>query len=79
MRDRYLAASPYNLVRIILGEPRERDSTADNIYTRAAQYFDDWMRQGILKQDLKQGFYAYFQDFQSSPLERHQSYECSTG
>jgi uncharacterized protein (DUF1015 family) len=64
MRDRYLAASPYNLVRIILGEPRERDSTADNIYTRAAQYFDDWMRQGILMQDLTEGFYAYFQDFE---------------
>jgi uncharacterized protein (DUF1015 family) len=64
MRERYLAASPYNLVRIILGEPREGDSAADNIYTRAAQYFDDWMRQGILTQDLKEGFYAYFQDFE---------------
>lgn len=63
MRERYLAASPYNLVRIILGEPGEGDSAADNIYTRAAQYFDDWMRQGILTQDVRAGFYAYFQDF----------------
>jgi len=64
MRERYLAASPYNLVRIILGEPRDSDSHADNIYTRAARYFDDWMRQGILQKDLSEGFYAYFQEFE---------------
>ena len=64
MQARYLAASPYNLVRIILGEQRGSDSAADSVYTRAAQYFEDWIQQGILAQDPVPGFYAYFQDFE---------------
>ncbi len=64
MQSRYLAASPYNLVRIILGEKREFDSDTDNVYTRAAQYLDDWIHEGILAQDPAPGFYAYSQEFE---------------
>ncbi|MDP8990234.1 MAG: DUF1015 domain-containing protein [Acidobacteriota bacterium] len=64
MQARYLAASPFNLVRVILGEKHGTDSGADNVYTRAARYFEDWIQQGILAQDPAPGFYAYFQDFQ---------------
>lgn len=64
MRQRYLAASPHNLVRVILGERRDSDDASNNIYTRAAQYFEDWIRDGILRQDPQPGFYAYFQQFQ---------------
>ena len=64
MQARYLAASPYNLVRVILGEKRDSDSAADNVYTRAAGYFEDWIHQGVLTQDPAPGFYAYFQDFE---------------
>ena len=53
MRQRYLHASPYNLVRIILGEPHECDSGADNVYTRAAQYLAEWIAQGILARDAE--------------------------
>lgn len=63
MQAKYLAASPYNLVRIILGERYSTDNPADNVYTRAAQHLDEWTRDGILAQDPKPGFYAYFQDF----------------
>ncbi len=63
MQARYLAASPYNLVRVILGEKRDSDTAADNVYTRSARYFEDWIRQGILAQDPAPGFYPYFQDF----------------
>ena len=41
MRQTYLAQSPYNLVRVILGEPRNSDNAADNVYTRAAQHLRD--------------------------------------
>jgi hypothetical protein len=41
MRERYLALSPYNLVRVILGERRESDSETDNVYTRAAGYLNE--------------------------------------
>jgi uncharacterized protein (DUF1015 family) len=64
MQTRYLGASPYNLVRVILGEKRDSDTAADNVYTRAARYFEDWIQQGILAQDPAPGFYAYFQDFE---------------
>src|SRR4051794_2896922 len=43
MQARYQAQSPYNLVRIILGERRPSDSDTDNVYTRAAGYLHDWI------------------------------------
>ena len=63
MQARYLAASPNNLVRVILGERQDSDTAADNVYTRGARTFEDWIKQGILAQDSAPGFYAYFQDF----------------
>jgi uncharacterized protein (DUF1015 family) len=63
MRQRYLQASPYNLVRIILGERLESDSDGDNVYTRAAHYLADWIAQGILARDAEPALYAYFQEF----------------
>ena len=63
MQERYLAASPYNLVRVLLGERRTSDDDSDNVYTRSAQYLDNWIREGILAQDRSPGLYAYFQDF----------------
>ncbi len=56
MQARYLAASPYNLVRVILDEQRD--------HARAARHLDDWIRGGILVQDAAPGLYAYFQEFQ---------------
>ena len=64
MRARYLAASPYNLVRIILGERFPADTPSENVYTRAARYLDDWIRDGILAQDPQPSLYAYFQEFE---------------
>ena len=64
MQARYLAASPYNLVRIILGERFASDTDSDNVYTRAARHLDDWIRGGILAQDSLPGFYAYSQEFE---------------
>ncbi len=63
MQAAYLAASPYNLVRVILGERFDSDDASNNVYTRAAQYLDDWIRDGILAQDAAPGLYAYFQEF----------------
>ena len=63
MRQRYLAASPYNLVRVILGEKFPSDSEINNVYTRAAGYFKQWIEGGQLAQDAEPAFYAYFQEF----------------
>lgn len=64
MQAKYLAASPYNLVRVILGERRDSDTDSDNVYTRGEKYFEDWIAQGTLAQDAAPGFYAYFQEFE---------------
>ena len=64
MRERYLSLSPCNLVRIILGEKFDTDSGADNVYTRAARFFDEWVAAGVLEQERSDAFYAYFQEFE---------------
>jgi uncharacterized protein (DUF1015 family) len=63
MQGRYYAASPYNLVRIILGRREADDNTAHSVYTRAAGYGRDWRAQGILRQDSSPSIYACSQTF----------------
>jgi uncharacterized protein (DUF1015 family) len=63
MRARYLAQSPYNLVRIILGEKNPGDSETDSVYTRAADYLETWAASGILARDTEPGIFPYFQEF----------------
>ena len=65
MQDRYYAASPYNLVRIILGRREEGDNSASNVYTRAATFGREWRKQGVLKRDPAPSIYGYSQTFQS--------------
>lgn len=65
MQTGYYDASPHNLVRIILGKPHAADHLEENIYTRAAAFFQDWRRRGILRQDPQQSVYQYVQRFQS--------------
>jgi len=63
MRVRYLALSPDNLVRVILGERLASDSAAENVYTRAAAYLEDWIARGILVKEEEPALFAYFQEF----------------
>jgi uncharacterized protein (DUF1015 family) len=63
MQARYLALSPYNLVRIILGERRPGDTDTGNVYTRAAGHLESWIRSGILAADPEPSVFAYFQEF----------------
>lgn len=63
MQARYLSLSPYNLVRIILGERFPSDTGQDNVYTRAKDHFQKWIDDGILTPDGQPGLYAYTQEF----------------
>jgi uncharacterized protein (DUF1015 family) len=71
LQARYYAASPHNLVRIILGRREEGDNPANNVYSRAAAYFRDWRGQGTLRQDSRPSLYVYSQRFTApgSPKE----------
>ena len=63
MQEQYLAKSPYNLVRVILGPRKESDSATDNVYTRASAYLKEWIASGILAKDKEPGVFPYFQEF----------------
>ncbi len=63
MQERYYAASPYNLVRIILGRQENGDNTLKNVYTRAAEYGREWRQEGFLQQDAAPSIYSYSQTF----------------
>jgi uncharacterized protein (DUF1015 family) len=63
MQERYYQASPYNLVRIILGKRLPTDGDAENVYTRAAASFNDWRQTGILRRDPEPSLYLYSQTF----------------
>lgn len=62
MQGRYYRASPYNLVRIILGRPEGKETADNNRYTQAANYLKSWQKQGIFRQDPP-SIYAYSQHF----------------
>lgn len=63
MQESYYKASPYNLVRIILGKHLPGDGDQENAYTRAAAWFQDWRRSGVLRQDPQPSLYSYSQVF----------------
>src|SRR5260370_12752945 len=64
MPERYYQASPYNLVRIILGKRVPGwEGDAENVYTRAATSFQNWRQTGVLRQDPEPSIYRYSQTF----------------
>src|SRR5579863_6748223 len=65
MQDRYYAASPYNLVRIIIGRREADDNPANTVYTRAAADFRAWRGRGVLRQDSAPSLYVYSQRFKA--------------
>ena len=78
MQERYYQASPYNLVRIILGKSLPTDGDAENVYTRAAASFREWRQTGLLRRDPEPSLYLYSETFRlpggspgsQSPAER---------
>ena len=63
MQEAYYSASPYNLVRIILGRHLPGDDENRNVYTRSAADFREWRQQGVLRADPEPSLYSYSQTF----------------
>jgi uncharacterized protein (DUF1015 family) len=63
-QEKFYAASPYNIIRLELGKKYLEDIGSDNVYTRAAETFQNWQEQGILIQEKKPALYLYRQEFQ---------------
>ena len=63
MQDRYYQASPYNLVRVILGKHYPGDNDEENVYTRAADTLHGWRREHILAEEPEPSLYGYSQTY----------------
>ncbi|MCU1321126.1 MAG: hypothetical protein JWM43_775 [Acidobacteriaceae bacterium] len=73
MQQRYYDASPYNLIRVILGkrepsdtEPQEflpAGEQAHNVYTRAAESLSAWRKESILREEKEPALYGYSQTY----------------
>jgi uncharacterized protein (DUF1015 family) len=48
---------PWNIIRLILGKTSEKDTSQDNRHTRSADFFNAWMSENILIQDISPAFY----------------------
>ncbi len=63
MQDQYYAASPYNLVRVILGKSEAGDNDRENVYSRASASLQKWRAEGVLVPDPEPSLYLYTQTF----------------
>jgi uncharacterized protein (DUF1015 family) len=63
MQQHYYEASPYNLIRVILGKHEPADDEQENVYTRAAESLRAWRKQHILAEEAKPALYGYSQTY----------------
>ncbi|MGI4826868.1 MAG: DUF1015 domain-containing protein [Janthinobacterium lividum] len=63
MQERYYAKSPYNLIRVVLGKREPADCEGADCYTRAAEAFASWRKEGILREEPELAIYGYAQTY----------------
>jgi len=62
-QERLYQASPYNVVRLILGKQHPNDTPEENRYVRARRDFDAWRQHRILQRDPAPAVYLIEQTF----------------
>jgi len=62
-RDALEDASPYNIVRLVLGRAAPDDDDRDNRNVRARALLDTWQAAGVLAADPTEAFYIYEQRY----------------
>jgi uncharacterized protein (DUF1015 family) len=63
LQDRYYALSDCNIVRIIRNKEQPGDEKANNVYTRARDTYDRWLRDGVLAREEQPALYVFHQTF----------------
>lgn len=63
VQKRLYARHPYNVVRLEYGLPLPGDDATNNRYTRAAELFQKWRREGVLIKEPRPALYFYEQSF----------------
>ncbi|OOP57029.1 MAG: hypothetical protein AYP45_05755 [Candidatus Brocadia carolinensis] len=67
-RERYYQIHPNNIIRLDFGKDLPGDSEKANKYTRAAEFFRAWRKEGILRQEDSPAIYIYDQEFLSGNI-----------
>jgi uncharacterized protein (DUF1015 family) len=63
MQEWYYSLDAHNLVRVEKGRAQPGDGPQANVYTRAAQTLEDWIRDGVLRRDAEPSLYPCTQEF----------------
>jgi uncharacterized protein (DUF1015 family) len=63
LRDELAARSPHNIIHVTLEKERPGDGPDDNKYVRAARTWNDWVVEGVVRQDPRPAIYAVEQAF----------------
>jgi uncharacterized protein (DUF1015 family) len=63
MQARYYDLEPQNLVRIIRGRSLPGDGPNENVYTRAAAHFQEWLERRVLVSPAEPALYPYYQEY----------------
>ena len=63
LQDELYKKHPANSIRIILNREEPGDTEADNRYTRAARFYRNWQREGVLMTEPDPAVYVYHQTF----------------
>lgn len=63
MQEKLYNIHPYNFIRIDFGKKFKEDSEDNNVYTRAKEYFENWLKNNILVKDEIPTFYFLIQEF----------------
>ena len=69
LQDELYGKSPYNIIRLELNKEEPGDAGGNNRYTRAAEYFKSWRRDGILEEEKHPSLYLYHQTYRTEAGE----------
>lgn len=63
-QEKYYQSHDYNIIRLTKGKDLSVDNEEENKYTRAASFFKEWCKSGILQREAKPAIYFYEQIFE---------------
>jgi uncharacterized protein (DUF1015 family) len=64
LQDQLYKKHPANVVRLILNRDEPGDDEQSNRYSRAARFFKNWRREGVLFEEGQPSIYVYHQEFE---------------
>src|SRR5580704_15384936 len=62
-QEKYYAVDPHNLIAVEKGRVLPGDAPGHNVYTRAAEALESWIRDHVVARDSEPSFYAYTQEY----------------